>query len=494
MPNQLSSSGLITASQAELLAQYSSEFQTIYGASINIGPETPDGQLIFIFIQSVLDVENLLTQIYNTFDPDNAIGTVLDQRVAINGIQRQAGTFTQTEILLVTNQSVNLYGLDQSAQPVYTIADGAGNDWQLQNTVLGLTSGSNTLVFQSATPGAITPVPNSITIPVTIVLGVVSINNPTTYLVLGINEETDAQLKVRRQISVSLPSQGYLAGLLAALENISGVTFAAVKENNSGTTIGSGPLAGLPGHSIWVIVAGSGATNEIANAIYTKRNAGAGMYNSGDAGAQMFTITQVDGSLFTVYWDDVVQTPLFIRMTVASLNGSTPPNIPAIRGSLPLMFMPGVFGQVNANEVSTLVQDIDANTLAYPVMFSSTISGSQSLSLLPPAANNQFAVTSPDTIIIPIYISGSQVVLSVNSSNAVVSTLTVLNTTGTQTFIANGGYSTYHWSLQSNASGGSIGSLSGIYAAGSTPGVDIVKVFDTDPTGSNVAICTVTVT
>jgi hypothetical protein len=53
------------------------------------------------------------------FDPDNAVGVVLDQRVAINGIQRQAGTYTVTPITVVTSQSVNLYGLDQDVQPVY---------------------------------------------------------------------------------------------------------------------------------------------------------------------------------------------------------------------------------------------------------------------------------------------------------------------------------------------------------------------------------------
>src|SRR5581483_5728996 len=159
-------------------------------------------------------------QIYNMFDPDNAVGVILDQRVAINGIQRQAGTFTVTNVTLIVSQALNLYGLDQTAQPVYTVADNAGNQWQLQTTQHISGPGTYVFSFQAANPGAVLTTINTITVPVTIVLGVTSINNPTTYTTLGINEESDAVFKVRRQKSVQLSSVGYLAGLLAALQNI----------------------------------------------------------------------------------------------------------------------------------------------------------------------------------------------------------------------------------------------------------------------------------
>lgn len=359
MPNSLTAAGLTTATQPELLAQYILSFQTIYGPDIVLTSDTPDGQRINLFIQSVLDVENLQSQIYATFDPDQAFGNTLDLRVAINGIQRQAGTFTVTNITVVTTQSVNLYGLDQTDQPVFTVQDNAGDQFQLQQTQLGLLAGTHALAFQAVTPGATVTVPNTITTPVTIVLGVASINNPTTYTTLGINEESDALLKIRRQKSVSLGSQGYLAGLIAALENVNGVTFVNVEENSTGTTNADG----VPGHSIWVIVAGSGAAADIAQAIYVKRNAGCGMYNSGDAGAESFPVVQVDGSSFTVFWDTVITSQLFVSFTATSLDKVNPPNIAAIRSGLVTAFTPGVAEQVNINDLATIVQDIDPNTL-----------------------------------------------------------------------------------------------------------------------------------
>lgn len=361
MANVLDATGLTTSTRDELVTYFTQQYQSIYGADINLASDTPDGQMMNIFIQSILDLQDLLAQIYNTFDPDNAIGVVLDQRVAINGIQRQAGTFTTTPVTVVNSQSINLYGLDQDAQSIYTVADNAGNRWELETTQLGLAAGTHVLEFRAAEPGAVLTVPNTINVPVTIVLGVVSVNNPTTYTTLGINEESDAQLRVRRQQSVSLASQGYLAGLLAALEAITGVTSAFVYENTSGST----DIDGVPGHSIWVIVAGSAAAADIAEAIYTKRNAGCGMF-----GGTTYTITQVDGSPFVVSWDAVVTRNLFIAFTATSLNGTTAPNIAAIRTGLPTTFIPGVFSEVNINVLATQVQAIDPNCLVTGAGFS----------------------------------------------------------------------------------------------------------------------------
>jgi len=493
MPNSFGSQGLTTATQSELVANYVAGFQAIYGPNINVGPETPDGQMINLPIQTALDVENLLLQIYNSFNYQNAFGTSLDQRAAIVGIQRQAGTFTTIDITVVTSQSVNLYGLDQTAQSVYTISDEAGNQYQLQTTQLGLSPGSSTLIFSAVTPGAITPVPNTITVPVSIVLGVTSVNNPTNALTIGLNEESDAALRIRISQSVALSGQGFYNSLLAALLNIPGVTYATIIENNTGTPEAFGSLS-LPGHTIWVITAGTGSPSQIANAIYMKRNAGAGMFNSGGSGAQSYNITQADGSIFTIYWDDVVGEPLYIKFNVSSINGSTPPNLPAITDpstGLASKLMPGVNASVNANEIATLVQQIDPNSYVSNIGLGTAVDGSASI-ISPSTPNEQFTVAQSDIIAIPMYITSPNGNLTV-SSGSVISAVSV-TTLGSIQFTAYGGYSTYVWSLQTNVSGGSINSVTGAYVAGSSTGIDVVKVHDSDPAGSNVALSYVTVT
>jgi hypothetical protein len=492
MPNAITPTGIETATQAELVAQFTAAFQTIYGADINLDSSSPDGQMMMIFIQSVLDLEDLITQVYNQFDPDNAIGVVLDQRVAINGIQRQAGTFTIINITVATSQSVNLYGLDQTVQPVFTVSDNTGNQFELVTTHLGFNpgAGGSALVFQAAVPGAFSPAPNSITVPVTIILGVTSVNNPTAATSVGINEETDAALKVRRQQSVSLASQGYLSGLLAALKNLTGMVAAFVYENNTNSV----NTDGVPGHSIWVIVSGTAAAADIAQAIYTKRNAGCGMY-----GTTTYIITQADGSLFTVSWDGVVTENLFVKFNVSSINGIGVPNIAAIRAGLVSSLIPGVAEEVNINELATLVQAIDPNSLVTSAGFDTSSGGSFADNVLTPSAKNkQFAVSAPNIIILPMILvaaTGRQVV----SGGSVVSTATVANGGSTLNFSTLGGYGTDHSGtvphltytiLSSTGGGSSIVSATGVYTSGAA-GTDVVRV--TDALG-NTANCTVTVT
>ncbi len=453
MPNSIGATGLTVNTQAELISYYSTAFRSIYGNDINLDPDSPDGQMMMVFVQSVLDLQDLLVQIYNQFDPDNAIGAVLDQRVAINGIQRQAGTHTISNITVVTSQSLTLYGIDQATNSVYIIADNEGNQWELLETI-DLSAGSTVLAFRAVVPGAVLSAPNTIQVPVTIVLGVTSVNNPTTYTTLGINEESDAELKIRRQKSVSLSSQGYLSGLLAALENISGVTSAFVYENVTGSTDGDG----IPSHSIWVIVAGSFSAAAVANAIYTKRNAGCGM-----KGDETFSIAQADGTFFVVRWDNVEPEDLFIKFTATSLDGINPPAITAIKEGLVTSFVPGVNQKVNVNELATLVQAIDSNTLVTSAGFSTASGGSYTSTLSPSSKDKQFVVSEENIIVLPIILSPTS--SAVGDGDEI-------------DFSALGGFGAYTYTIHTNVSGGSINGGTGVYTAGATPGTDVVRVTD----------------
>lgn len=474
--NAITATGLTIKSLADRVAAMNLAFQTIYGGDINLAPDSPDGQAIAIFQQAVSDFGDLLQQVNAMFDPDQAIGVILDARVAINGIQRQAGTFTVTNVSIVTSGACTLPGLDQAVFPVYTVQDNAGTRWQLQATQNISGSGTTVASFQAATPGAVLTSPNTITIPVSIVLGVTSVNNPTTYTTLGINEETDAALRIRRQQSVSLASQGYLAGLLAALENIPGMASTFIEENNTNTTNADG----VTGHSIWVIVSGTASTAAIAQAIYAKRNAGCGM-----VGAQTYNITQADGSIFTIKWDVVVTVALFVKATLTSIDGVNPPDIAAIRAGVAAGLVPALYQTVNINQLSTLVQAIDDNSLVTSAGFSLASGGAYTNTLTPVTKQKQFAVIAADVILLPVVITTPLAVTTVIAS--VVTVTLSIASLGTATFGMLGGFGTPVYSVFSGA--GSINSSSGVYTAAG-PGTDVVRV--TDGLG-NVGSCTVTV-
>lgn len=178
MPNTLNADGLEIASLSEIVAQITAALQapTVYGATINVNPNTPDGQMINIFAQAVEDMLETLLDTYNIFFVDSAYGVILDQLVALNGLTRKQGSFTQVYIQVTVTQAVTLAG--QSASTPFTVADGAGNQFQLVSNHAFGAAGTATLLFDATVLGQIQVMPNTITNVVTTTLGVSGVNNP----------------------------------------------------------------------------------------------------------------------------------------------------------------------------------------------------------------------------------------------------------------------------------------------------------------------------
>jgi len=306
MSDLLDKNGLQVSSLTEIKNSLTTGMQSIFGSDINTDQNSPDGQLIALIAQAAVDIRELLVSVNSTFDPDQAMGAILDQRVSINNIQRQGGTYTIQPIQIVTTSTVTLQGLDANYASVngtgFTVSDDSGNQFILVDSVT-LTAGTNTLNFRAKNIGLVTTTVNTINNPVTIVLGVASINNPSGALQTGADEETDAQLRVRRQQSVSNASDGYLNGLLGSLLAITGVTDAKLYENFSSSIDSNG----VPDHGIWAIVEG-GANTDIANVIYSKKGYGCNM-----KGTVTSNITTASGNVFTAKFDRPTAQNLYIR-------------------------------------------------------------------------------------------------------------------------------------------------------------------------------------
>jgi uncharacterized phage protein gp47/JayE len=310
MPNSFDSYGLQTLTQSEIVEQLTADFKEIYGEDINIDSNSPDGQLINIFAQILMDQYELLSQVYTSFDPDQAVGVVLDQRCAINGIQRKAGTYTYVMLDVTVDRSVTLPGLDEnSAEDSYIVSDNEGNQFVLANTE-NLTAGTTSLRFRAMNIGKVEVLPNTITTPVTIILGVTAINNPSGASEEGSNEETDAELRERRKRSVSISNQGYVDGLYSALANIPDVTAVSVYQNRGSST----DADGIPGHSIWVVIAG-GSDKEIGEVMNYKVAGGVGM-----KGTQSVNVAQADGSVATYYFDRPTSETLYVKLDITPLD------------------------------------------------------------------------------------------------------------------------------------------------------------------------------
>lgn len=345
MPNIIDATGLTVDTAAENTSIMTAGLEGIYGADINVDQNSPDGQMVGIFVSMVTDLLETLLGLYNSFDPDQAVGTLLDQRCAINNIQREGGTYTIQPISITVNASVTLQGLDANFNnPLgtgYTIQDGSGNQFILQNTT-ALTSGTTVCDFRSADIGPVILPLNTITIPVTIVLGVTGVTNASAPLTDGEIEETDQQLRIRRQQSVALGSSGYANGLLGAIGNLAGVTEARLLQNRTGTTDGNGTLA----HTMWLIIAG-GASSDIGNTIYNRLSDGCGM-----RGVQSYDITQPDGTIFVALWDEPIAEPLYIEFTIKTTVAGFSFNQAAIKAYMAANLTYGIGAFADTSEIT----------------------------------------------------------------------------------------------------------------------------------------------
>lgn len=321
MPASFGPSGLIIPTRQQIVDQIVNGsdgypgLKQIYGADINIDPNSPDGQMVNIYAQAAVDAYEALAAAVASFDPDQAIGTALDRDCAYNGVVRQAGTQTIQNVLVTVAQGLTVPGLDTNPNGgAFTVQDGTGNQYQLVAAHTFGGAGAASLAFQAIQIGAVQSPLNSITIVVTTQVGITSVNNPTAPTTLGINEETDAALRIRRADSVELPSRGYLAGLLGALEDIPGVTAVSVIQNNTNATVG-----GVPSHSIWVIVTAPNTSpmqTSVGYAIYNKLNAGCGM-----KGAVSVNIFNPDFSIFVAKFDFSITQALWFACTVTAITG-----------------------------------------------------------------------------------------------------------------------------------------------------------------------------
>ena len=369
-------------------------FFQIYGPDINLLPGSPDGNALNVFAQSKRDVLELAQLVYSSFDPQQAFGVALDRICAINGVIRQGGTYTQQVMAITVSQGLTLPGLnDFPSGGAFVVQDGTGNQYALATTYVFSGAGTVDLNFQAVLIGSISSLANTITTISTPQLGVTSVNNPAGPITVGTNQETDSALRIRRANSVELPSKGFLQGLLGALLDIPNVTQALVLENDTGTTDANG----IPGHSIWCIVAVPNTTannDAVAQAIYVKRNAGCGM-----KGSVVIAVTQIDGTTFNIKFD--YPTPLNLYFTAA---------ITAITGTIDETFIQAqilakfgnsyLIGQTaDSTSIVAFIKQIAPNASVSGEGVSLT-AGSYTPTVAPTAINDQFFFASGSHIIL----------------------------------------------------------------------------------------------
>lgn len=335
--------------------------KSIYGTSINLDSNSPDGQMIALIAQMKRDLLEFAQQVYASFDPDQATGAVLDQRVVINDVYRKAGTYTQVYVTVTVSAALTLGGA--SSDLPFIVANASGAQFTLIDDYAFTSAGSADLLFQANDRGAVEASVGTLIDPVTILYGVTSVTNAAGPTVAGVAEETDAQLRVRRAASVSKPSRGALAAISANILALDDVTAASVFENNSNATDSNG----IPANTIWAIIEG-GNSDEIAQVIFDTRPPGCGM--KGTVLVPFETVDSATGAIMlgrvVVKFDRPTTQDLYAKFDIAALTGTV--DTSALRTLILESLTWGIGAKADASSLTAFAKN------KYP---NATISGAQ---------------------------------------------------------------------------------------------------------------------
>lgn len=313
--------GLTIDTLSELLTDLETEYKSIYGYDIDLSSNTPDGQRVGIEAKSRQDLQQEILNLYNNLDPDFAQGVFLNMLCKYSGISRIAGTQSSVLVDITASQSVTL-------PADYTLIDTNDNIWQIE-TSQTIPIGTTSVNFLCVTFGAITAGIGEINEQDNVVLGVTNVNNPASANV-GTDEETDEDLRSRRNKSTANPANSTITSIYAQLNNVTGVDDAVIYENDESIYDAT---RDINPHTIWCVVEG-GSDTDVANAIYLDKTAGCGLKGS-------TTVTVTETTAFAnrintklVRFDRVTQVPLYINLTAKRKDTGIPLDLNSIKNAI----------------------------------------------------------------------------------------------------------------------------------------------------------------
>lgn len=323
MTPELTSTGVTIQTYSEIFDEIADKMRAIYGEEIDLSSNTPDGQRVAIMAKMSLDYQSYALSSYNSRDPDLAEGDAMDRILKISGLTVRPATRSTWDITVTMDRGATL-------PAGYTIADGAGQSWEL-TTATAVTVGDNIVTFRASDFGAITGTAGDTLTQSTVALGVIDLTAPTD-AAEGIDGETPVEVRRRRNNSLQNPAYSVLGKIYAALADLSGVTDVATYENDKDETDENG----IPPHSIWCIVEGGSVADIVETMVLNKTG---GTPTKGDSvGVYYETVDRPDGSTFTIphsmRYDRPVDVPVYVNVTATRFDVVDPVDVELIASEI----------------------------------------------------------------------------------------------------------------------------------------------------------------
>lgn len=302
--------GLVIDRLADIKEQMITDLQSVFGTGLNTAETSPWGVIIGIMSERYSLLYELLEAVYLASFPSGAYGIYLDQIAAYNAVVRESATYS-TVVLEFTRS--NPTGTTVAIPAGTQVAAAAGSEIIWSTDIEVTIASGDTTVDAAATAsetGVVGALADTLDTMISPPPNVASVNNDLD-AVTGEAEETDAELKVRRQTQLGRTGTSTEAGIIAALQLLDPIRRSTVIINDTDSTVGS-----LPPHSIEAYV--SMETGEaiadnydlLAQTVWDSKAAGIQTY-----GSLSGTAEDDAGTEHTVYFSEMVEVRLYVRFT-----------------------------------------------------------------------------------------------------------------------------------------------------------------------------------
>jgi uncharacterized phage protein gp47/JayE len=301
----LSTAGFSIPTLDELYTQLKDLARARIDPELDTGPDSVIGILLGIFAERLHDVWLGERDVYSAFLPGGATGVALTNLSLLTGTLRRPATFGRVSALANLNSGVTLPAGSQARVPGQTVT------WVTQANVTNAgPSATNVAVIlvadatgpQRANAGTLTEIASPVS-------GWNSITNPTD-AVLGLSDETDGELRVRREAELRVQGSGNIDAIVADVGALEGVIDTKGTENTSDIVDGEG----IPAHAfrvvVWDGVVPGASDDEIAQAIWEAKPAGILSYGTTGSGNALDAL----GTPHAVLFDRATLVPVYLTV------------------------------------------------------------------------------------------------------------------------------------------------------------------------------------
>lgn len=251
----LSASGFERKRLVDIKTEIETALKLAFGENIDLEPESGFGQFVGILSEGFSDQWESQENVYNSQYPSTAQENQLSNVVMYNGIERQDAT-NSTVTGTISGTAGTVIPINSQASVAST-----GLIFETLSQVIIGAGGTITVSMQAVDTGPIEATSGTLTVIETPIFGWTSITNSLDALV-GRDEETDAELRIRRELSTQALGQNLVDSLFGQLLNIDGVEDAVVISNGTDAVVD-----GIPAHQFASSILG-GDNDEIAQAIW----------------------------------------------------------------------------------------------------------------------------------------------------------------------------------------------------------------------------------